>query len=329
MRTKFKIKAKVGCPFSAWGSSNRVRLGDVKTLTLTNGKMTTARRGSAVPQVKCVGGSAGCSAFTPHVIQCYNQGYDGRTYQWKCVADMDDRYTFGRTDVTCEGYDSPYDEHILAGSCGVEYTLELTEAGRRDKGSGDSWSSGHSYDKHSGSGWGGNFIIMIVVCILIYAIYRTCVAQEHLSTSYNADDYPSDNPTPGGGAPPPYGFHPDYTQRQPPPPRGFRPNYTQRQPPPPQDTCGQPRTESPGLGGFWTGAATGGLLGYMFAKEIHTMEGRSLVVVGEAAAQHTHMCTQLVRREGPLRRDTEDVKQQALVPPSCDDSHSPPTPTIH
>ena len=36
----------------AFGSSDRVRLEDVKALTLYNGKMTTGRRSSPVPQVK-------------------------------------------------------------------------------------------------------------------------------------------------------------------------------------------------------------------------------------------------------------------------------------
>ena len=36
----------------------------------------------------------------------------------------------GSVNVICEGYDYPDDPYILAGSCGLEYTLELTQAGR-------------------------------------------------------------------------------------------------------------------------------------------------------------------------------------------------------
>jgi len=35
---------------------------------------------------------------------------------------------FGSVVVICEGYNYPDDPYILAGSCGMEYTLELTQA---------------------------------------------------------------------------------------------------------------------------------------------------------------------------------------------------------
>ena len=56
---------------------------DVNVLTLHQGKMTNSRRTHAVPQLQCVGGSAGCSAFTPRVVQCYNRGSDGYDVQVK------------------------------------------------------------------------------------------------------------------------------------------------------------------------------------------------------------------------------------------------------
>jgi len=43
--------------------------------------MTNSRRTHPVPQLQCVGGSAGCSAFTPRVVQCYNRGSDGYDVQ--------------------------------------------------------------------------------------------------------------------------------------------------------------------------------------------------------------------------------------------------------
>merc|ERR1712210_415487 len=91
-----------------------------------------------------VGGSAGCSAFVPTVVQCYNRGTDGQDIQWECKADMEMKYKFGQIQVTCEGYDYPDDPYILAGSCGLEYTLELTKEGREKRSSG-------------GGGWGGGW----------------------------------------------------------------------------------------------------------------------------------------------------------------------------
>jgi hypothetical protein len=80
--------------------------------------------------LKCVGGSAGCYAFVPQVVQCVNRGWDGYNVQWECTADMDNRYRFGPITVNCEGYDYPDDPFVLRGSCGLEYTIELTEEGR-------------------------------------------------------------------------------------------------------------------------------------------------------------------------------------------------------
>lgn len=53
--------------------------------------------------------------------------------QWECKTDMDTAYRFGRIEVSCEGYSHPADAFILKGSCGLEYTLELTTEGQRTK----------------------------------------------------------------------------------------------------------------------------------------------------------------------------------------------------
>lgn len=59
------------------GWKDRVKLHDVNVLTLRHGHMTNGRRSAPVPQMTCVGGSAGCSAFVPKVVQCHNRGSDG------------------------------------------------------------------------------------------------------------------------------------------------------------------------------------------------------------------------------------------------------------
>lgn len=67
-----------------------VLLQNVQTLTLYRGRYTTARRSSPVPQLQCVGGSAGCHAFVPEVVQCQNRGWDGVDVQvrWGFVTDF-------------------------------------------------------------------------------------------------------------------------------------------------------------------------------------------------------------------------------------------------
>ncbi|KAL3185500.1 hypothetical protein MRX96_005036 [Rhipicephalus microplus] len=172
--------------------------------------------------------------------QCYNRGSDGYSTQWECKADMSKSQKFGTVEVTCEGYDYADDDYILAGSCGLEYRLEKTGYG-----------GGSTYDsyKHSpytyGSKSGSTFqtiLFLAVVAFVIYAMYRTCLAPGQM------DD-----------APPAYD---DEVVACPPPP-GFRPAYQT------DASCGSARAHGAGGvggGGFWTGAAAGGLLGYLLGN---------------------------------------------------------------
>lgn len=60
---------------------DRILLRDVKALTLHHDRYTTSRRLDPIPQLKCVGGTAGCDSYTPKVIQCQNKGWDGYDVQ--------------------------------------------------------------------------------------------------------------------------------------------------------------------------------------------------------------------------------------------------------
>jgi hypothetical protein len=64
-----------------------VKLTDVSVLTLYHDKMTAGRRSAGVPQLKCVGGTAGCTTFVPQVVQCYNRGSDGVDVQVTRLSD--------------------------------------------------------------------------------------------------------------------------------------------------------------------------------------------------------------------------------------------------
>ena len=148
-----------------------VKLEQITALTFREGAMSKGRRTSPVPQLKCMGGSAmSHREFHPSVVQCKNAGYDGVDVQWECTADLDDSVKFGSTDVYCEGFEYPEDPFILAGSCGLEYSLDLTAAGRADRraqsqdsstygssyssyGSGHSASYGSGYSSSYGSGY--------------------------------------------------------------------------------------------------------------------------------------------------------------------------------
>ena len=251
-----------------WGSKDpgKVLLQDVQVLTLRNGQMTTSRRTSPVPQLKCVGGSA-MGRFNPQVVQCYNRGSDGVDIQWECKADMDNLYRFGEIDVVCEGYNYPDDAYITKGSCGLEYTLEYTKEGRYG-------SQKEYYSPHDSSSWSAygssrrmlgtwativDYIVFIGTAFLIYILYVTCIASgRSLSDrqySATSDDYPAGGGGGAGGWTNPGGRN---TRGQGPNVHGYD-----------DASCGgdrftgQQRNAGTG-GGFWTGMATGGLLGYIF-----------------------------------------------------------------
>lgn len=105
-----------------WGQTDRVKLKDIQALTFFPDKYTETRRSEQVRQMSCVG--TYCDWVHLQSIQCYNRGFDGRAVQWECKADMPNNYRFGQLTVSCEGYESPSDEYVLAGSCKLKYSIE-------------------------------------------------------------------------------------------------------------------------------------------------------------------------------------------------------------
>nr|XP_045602319.1 store-operated calcium entry-associated regulatory factor-like [Procambarus clarkii]XP_045602320.1 store-operated calcium entry-associated regulatory factor-like [Procambarus clarkii] len=256
---------------AAWGSSDEsILLKDVEVLTLYNGKMTKGKRSSPVPQLMCVkGGTAPCDAFHPRVVQCYNRGWDGLDVQWECKTDMDNAFRFGEIEVSCEGYSHKDDPFILKGSCGLRYSIDYTKEGLNQK------QGYHNYYGDQNTGYGNshqaygtekssystifaNIIVLIAFALMCWAFYVSCfrssrnIGQDAYSNTN--DDYPA-----GGGGGGGYGwFGSGGTAPSAPPPPGYRDDASCR-----NRTSGA-ATGSGGAGGFWTGAATGGLLGYMF-----------------------------------------------------------------
>ncbi|CAG8616984.1 13065_t:CDS:2 [Dentiscutata heterogama] len=72
----------------------KVRLEDVKTITLYRGELTAGQRNNPIEQLRCVGGDA-CHMYTPDVIQCTNTGSDGLDVNWRCNAELPDYLKFG------------------------------------------------------------------------------------------------------------------------------------------------------------------------------------------------------------------------------------------
>ncbi|KAM8785185.1 store-operated calcium entry-associated regulatory factor [Rhynchonycteris naso] len=249
-------------PAVGWSSRDRILLQDIKALTLHYDRYTTSRRLNPVPQLKCVGGTAGCDSYTPKVVQCQNKGWDGYDVQWECKTDLDVAYRFGKTVVSCEGYESSEDQYVLRGSCGLEYDLDYTDLGlKKLRESGKSYGSNSFsdyYQKLSSPHSGGisGLITIVVLLAIAFGVYKLFLS--------DAQD-----------SPPPYSEYPPYSHHYQgfsssagPPPPGFKPGFTG-----PQGAAsgfGSAFTGQQGYGnsgpGFWTGLGTGGILGYLFGS---------------------------------------------------------------
>nr|ACF75517.1 7 transmembrane protein 66 [Philodina roseola] len=240
------------------GNQNRrVLLSDVQTLTLHKGEKTNARRVSAVPQLKCVGGRAR-GAFEPDVVQCYNRGQGSYDIEWECNAEMPKEFKFGKLSVSCEGFDYPDDPYILAGSCGLEYNLEYT----------DKNFYGSQNVRHSSESRFWPFVFKVALIVGVFFILRSFLSGNRPTGGVAGMSAGPDHRPPGGGGGWfsnffPGGFGggaPGTGGRQPPPP-GFRTDYTFD-----NADCHTARqnAQQGGTGNFFTGAALGALGGYLF-----------------------------------------------------------------
>ncbi|XP_049628341.1 store-operated calcium entry-associated regulatory factor [Suncus etruscus] len=249
-------------PSWAWNDPDRILLRDINALTLHYDRYTTSRRLNPIPQLKCVGGTAGCDSYTPKVVQCQNKGWDGYDVQWECKTDLDIAYKFGKTTVSCEGYESSEDQYVLRGSCGLEYQLDYTDHGLKKsreygKGYGFNSFSDYYHKLHSpGSSSISGLITVVVLLAIAYGVYKMFLSD-------------------GQDPPPPYSEHPPYsnhyqrfTNSAGPAPAGFKSEFTGPQP----STfgfgsafTGQQGDANSGPG-FWTGLGTGGILGYLFGS---------------------------------------------------------------
>lgn len=265
----------------SWSNEDRVLLKEIQAITLHRNRHTNARRTSPIPQLQCTGGSAGCRAFVPEVVQCQNRGWDGIDIQWECKTDMDTSYRFGAVSVNCEGFDYPDDPYVLRGSCGLEYTLELTEAGKKKHGStfgsgifNSGFFQGSGNSNSRGSSEFNGALVIVIFCVLAYGVYKMflCTPQhpnqpyaDGTSSSYDFSGQNSFGPSPPGfTGPPPPGFNPDVTGSPSAGPSGcagtsgefgFGNMFNQQRP----STRSGP--------GFWSGFGTGGVLGYLFGSQ--------------------------------------------------------------
>mmetsp|Transcript_189 Transcript_189/g.601 ORF Transcript_189/g.601 Transcript_189/m.601 type:complete len:343 (-) Transcript_189:1231-2259(-) len=191
-----------------WGASRpkKIRLTDVGALTLKKGRQTTGRRSASVPQVRCL---SGCGYHEPRTIQCRNVGTDGIDVQWECkAADLSSEWRFADTTVSCEGFDYPDDPYVLAGSCGLEYSLERVEGThpqhQQQYGGGyGSTDHTHSYSpdyRHRRGPSDGSWFFYLLVGVFCIWLYMMVTGRGNQPTAAAGD--PRGNPPPytaGGG----------------------------------------------------------------------------------------------------------------------------------
>ncbi|KAL4918046.1 hypothetical protein BDW62DRAFT_182243 [Aspergillus aurantiobrunneus] len=230
---------------------NAILLSQVHSLTLREGRLTSSRRVSPIPQLKCVGPSKRmCNMYDIDTMRCTNEGYgyDEEDVQWTCTASLPGEFKLGSTEVVCEGYRNADDPWVLKGSCGVEYRILLTELGEQKFGQAsfdeDNWWRGQKRYKDSETilnslgnliFWG---IFLGVFLWILYAMLRECFGAQRDPRQprwgWGGGGGGDGGPYPGG-PPPPYSS--SYTYSSGTPGQNWRP-------------------------GFWTGAITGGGIGY-------------------------------------------------------------------
>lgn len=126
------VKSVITCIFlitSVYCQSNRVKFHDIPPQTFRAGHLTNGRRSTPIQQITCISGygKPDCSKG-PTEIRCEIISKIGLSEaQFKCIAILPSGYKMSNYVVSCEGYDYPDDPYILEGSCGVEYTLELSK----------------------------------------------------------------------------------------------------------------------------------------------------------------------------------------------------------
>lgn len=235
-------------PSRAAHPRDAVLLSEVQSLTLRgHGAMTSHRRVSAIPQLKCISSKDMCSLFEIDFMRCTNQGssYGSEDIEWSCTASLPEELKLGSTDVICEGYSSPNDPFVLKGSCGVEYRLLLTAKGEARYPDVRPYNGFFSRGSE-GTDWSAWLFAVVFAAVLGWILYSACLG----SQGQRRQPRPWAERRGGGGGGGGGGWNPGWGPGDDPPPPypGSKPHSTQSQGWTP---------------GFWTGLLGGAAAGYM------------------------------------------------------------------
>ncbi|KAK4146311.1 DUF1183 domain protein [Dichotomopilus funicola] len=270
-------------PTLAARPKDAILLSEVQTLTLRAPHLTTSRRLPPIPQLKCLSAPPLCKHASILTLRCVNQGssYTSQDIEWACTApSLPTTVRLDRTDVICEGYESADDAYVLRGSCGVEYTLALTEEGRRrmpelDPGRNGKGRKGGGGQEGEENDWAGYLFGVLFVGVLVWILYNACLrAGENNNRAGRGRGGNTDHRRgPGGGGGGGGGWGPGWGPgnggnggggqdfNDPPPPYpGTGTNYGTNKPSSSSDQQQQQQGWRPG---FWSGLAGGTAAGYL------------------------------------------------------------------
>ena len=233
-----------GCPNSVTASfkeRDKILYKDLGTLYFSPGERTRARRTYSVPQLQCL---KGCQYPQPSLVECTNTGWDGSSNLWKCKSNLDSSYALDNVEIVCEGYSSADDPYVTVGSCSLEYSIK----------------------KKSTSSDTSSFVMGAFICVFVlvacYILFNMVTRSneepmQRNQNSFTNDDYPDD------GQGPQMGWNiPGMNQRRAP---GTQQGFGSGSAPRP-NTCNDQGARNAGRGDFWSGLATGGVLGYLMGS---------------------------------------------------------------
>lgn len=181
--------------------ANRVHFSQFDALTFYQYQMTTYRRTSPMPQLKCVSGN--CEyANRVTVAQCKKTGTNELGVpQWKCNGPTNGLH-FGVVNVNCEGYDRPGDHYVLAGSCSLEYELkgkylDLSTLNSQPKTT--TTQTTRTYYNGYNSMSAGEFFTALIMFVIVFCVIGACCSccdgPVYIGSSRRERSYPATYPS--------------------------------------------------------------------------------------------------------------------------------------
>ena len=249
-------------------SPERVRLSDVKALTLRKDLKTSHNRVSAIPQLNCIGGTAK-GLYEIDVLRCKNAGssYGDEDVQWTCTASLPAEFKLGSTDVICEGFSSSEDPYVLKGSCGVEYRLMLTKLGGEKYGrKGEDMWAGYG-GRSKGGDWAAIIFWFLLIAVVGWMMFAALIRDRPGRRPRGAAPNPWFRGGGGGGG--------DGNNDDPPPPYEYRPSPKIKANSSRAPGAAHAQAQRGWRPGFWSGALGGAAAGYMAGNRGQSQQQRN------------------------------------------------------